>query len=137
MFNFQANASYIQANTANKLGTMQALGDYVSNMVPDYFNTDYLRQKIVGNSMVVKTGDTIFDAKVETQKDEIKVPKFMLRQQNFVSQIEIDKNTRFYMTRLRIATGHGGNAASALHRFDEFNRHLAEFPFAKGVFSSY
>ena len=101
-------------------------------MVGDYFNTEYLRQKIVRPGMEVKTGDTMLDEAAENKKDEIKVPRFKLRQQNFVSQIEIDKNTRFYMTRLRISTGVGGNSAAALQRFDEFNRHLADFPFAKG-----
>ena len=38
----QDNAKDLQANAASKLGTMQALGDYVSNMVSDYFNTEYL-----------------------------------------------------------------------------------------------
>ena len=112
---------------------MQALGDYVSNMVGDFFNTEYLRQKIIKTGMKVQTGDVILDEKTESKKDEIQVPKFKLRQQNFVSQIEIDKNTRFYMTRLRISTGVGGNSAAAVQRFDEFNRHLTDFPFAKGI----
>ena len=109
---------------------MHALGDYVSHMASDFFNSDYLRQKVVKAGMKVQTGDDV--SNVETGENEIKVPKFKLRQQNFVSQIEIDKNTRFYITRLKLSTGVGGNAADAVQRFDELNRHLADFPFAKG-----
>ena len=54
---------------------MQALGDYVSNMVGDYFNTDYLRQKIVKAGMEVQTGDAILDEKIESKKDEIIMEK--------------------------------------------------------------
>ena len=111
---------------------MHALGDYVSNMASDFFNTDYLRQKVVKAGMKVQTGDDV--SNVKTGENEIKVPKFKLRQQNFVSQIEIDKNTRFYITRLKLSTGISGNAADAVQRFDELNRHLADFPFAKGKF---
>ena len=116
---------------------MQALGDYVSNMVSDYFNTEYLRQKVIKPGMQVQASwqdpwplglDAVSNEKTESRTDEIKVPRFKLRQQNFVSQIEIDKNTRFYMTRLRVSTA----GAETVHRFDEFNRHLADFPFAKG-----
>ena len=72
---------------------MHALGDYVSNMASDFFNTDYLRQKVVKAGMKVQTDDVVS----KSEENEIKVPKFKLRQQNFVSQIEIDKNTRFYI----------------------------------------
>ena len=109
---------------------MHALGDYVSNMASDFFNSEYLRTKVVKAGMKVQTGDEIS----KSEENEIKVPKFKLRQQNFVSQIEIDKNTRFYMTRLKLCTSHGSNSADAVQRFDEFNRHLADFPFAKGMF---
>ena len=114
---------------------MQAVGDYVSNMAGDFFNSDYLRQKVVKVGMKVNTENEIIDEKVEYKKDEIQIPRFKLRQQNYVSQFEIDKNTRFYMTRLRVATGFGGNSVDAVQRFDEFNRHLADFPFAKGKYT--
>ena len=114
---------------------MQAVGDYVSNMAGDFFNSDYLRQKVVKVGMKVNTENEIIDEKEEYQKDEIQIPRFKLRQQNYVSQFEIDKNTRFYMTRLRVATGIGGNSVDAVQRFDEFNRHLADFPFAKGKYT--
>ena len=114
---------------------MQAVGDYVSNMAGDFFNSDYLRQKVVKVGMKVNTENEIIDEKEEYQKDEIQIPRFKLRQQNYVSQFEIDKNTRFYMTRLRVATGFGGNSVDAVQRFDEFNRHLADFPFAKGKYT--
>ena len=79
---------------------MQSLGDYVSHMAGDYINTDYLR-KIFGTGLEGKSGGETpsttetNSANAGATKDEIKVPKFKLRQQNFVSQIEIDKNTRF------------------------------------------
>ena len=107
---------------------MHALGDYVSNMATDFFNSDYLRQKVVKAGMKVQTGDEMS----KSEDNEIKVPKFKLRQQNFVSQIEIDKNTRFYITRLKLCSGIGINVDDAVQRFDELNRHLADFPFAKG-----
>ena len=123
----------MQATAASKLGTMHALGDYVSNMAGDFFNTDYLRQKVVKAGMQVQTGNAAVlgeDAKIK--EEEVKVPKFKVRQQNFVSQIEIDKNTSFYMTRLKLSTIGGGYSSDAVQRFDEFNRHLGDFPFAKG-----
>ena len=112
---------------------MHALGDYVSNMAGDFFNTDYLRQKVVKAGMKVQTGDAAeLGENAAIKEEEIKVPKFKVRQQNFVSQIEIDKNTSFYMTRLKLSAMDGGYSSDAVQRFDEFNRHLGDFPFAKG-----
>ena len=111
---------------------MHALGDYVSNMASDFFNTDYLRQKVVKAGMKVQTGDE----GAKSAENKIKVPKFKLRQQNFVSQIEIDKNTRFYITRLKLCTS-SNNVEDSVQRFDELNRHLADFPFAKGKLAVY
>ena len=112
---------------------MHAVGDYVSNMAGDFFNTDYLRQKVVKAGMQVQTGDVAeLGGDTKIKEDEVKVPKFKSRQQNFVSQSEIDKNTSFYMTRLKLSTYDGGYSSDAVQRFDEFNRHLGDFPFAKG-----
>ena len=110
---------------------MQALGGYVSNMAGNFFDTEYLRQKVVKAGMQVKKGgDSVLNENADAEAS--KIPKFKIRQQNFVSQIEIDKNTMFYMARLKEAIGVGGNNADAIQRFDEFNRHLSDFPFAKG-----
>ena len=110
---------------------MQALGGYVSDMAGNFFDTEYLRQKVVKAGMQVKKGgDSVLNENNDAEAS--KIPKFKIRQQNFVSQIEIDKNTMFYMARLKEAIGVGGNNADAIQRFDEFNRHLSDFPFAKG-----
>ena len=110
---------------------MQALGGYVSNMAGNFFDTEYLRQKVVKAGMQVKKGgDSVLNENADAEAS--KIPKFKIRQQNFVSQIEIDKNTMFYMARLKEAIDVGGNNADAIQRFDEFNRHLSDFPFAKG-----
>jgi len=126
------NAEYLRESAASKLGTMQALGGYVSNMAGNFFDTEYLRQKVVKAGMQVKKGgDSVLNENADAEAS--KIPKFKIRQQNFVSQIEIDKNTMFYMARLKEAIGVGGNNADAIQRFDEFNRHLSDFPFAKGL----
>ena len=51
---------------------MHALGDYVSHMASDFFNSDYLRQKVVKAGMKVQTGDD--SSNVTTGENEIKVP---------------------------------------------------------------
>ena len=110
---------------------MQALGGYVSNMAGNFFDTEYLRQKVVKAGMQVKKGgDSVLNENADAEAS--KIPKFKIRQQNFVSQIEIDKNTSFYMTRLKLSAMDGGYSSDAVQRFDEFNRHLGDFPFAKG-----
>ena len=68
---------------------MQALGGYVSNMAGNFFDTEYLRQKVVKAGMQVKKGgDSVLNENADAEAS--KIPKFKIRQQNFVSQIEID-----------------------------------------------
>ena len=106
---------------------MQALGGYVSDMAGNFFDTEYLRQKVVKAGMQVKKGgDSVLNENNDAEAS--KIPKFKIRQQNFVSQIEIDKNTMFYMARLKEAIGVGGNNADAIQRFDEFTN-----PFCSGM----
>ena len=111
---------------ANKMQTAHQMSDYVSNMVKDYFSSEYLWKVLAQQN---KEEPKVSSTK-EVAEEKEAVPKFIQRREKVkqhVSQNIIDNHTRYCVANISVSK----TEDALIFRLSEFKKHLQSYPHSR------